>query len=313
MNVQFYKGALEKMVLIRETEQFIAKEFFDQKIFSFLHLMIGMEASPVGVCCSLDKDDICLGNHRSHGHYLAKGGDLSKLIYEVFGDQRGCCKGFGGSMHMLDRSVNFNGSTPILGSIPAIAVGQSFAAKLKGLNIATVVFLGDGAAEEGIFMESINLAANKECPIIFVIEDNKYSVNSSHLDRKSIHYSHKSLIEGLGAKYLRSNGQNFFNVYESAKELHNFVKSNQRPAVLHLDVLRRHAHSGPIFEHKDAEYRKEDTIEHREKMDPIKFMLSQSKDFKLSDSEINLFLKEVQEDIREKLSILKESINARQI
>ena len=172
------------MTKIRTTEVFIRNAFWDEKIFSFLHLSIGQEASAVGVALALSDKDIMLGNHRSHGHYLAKGGDLSKMIYEVFGDARGCCKGFGGSMHMLDRSVGFTGSSPILGSITSIAVGQSFACKQKKMDNITVVFLGDGAAEEGAFMESVNLAANKLCKIIFVIEDNKYAVNSSNLDRK---------------------------------------------------------------------------------------------------------------------------------
>ena len=207
-----------------------------------------------------------LGNHRSHGHYLSKGGDLSKMVYEVFGDTRGCCGGYGGSMHMLDRNVNFTGSTPILGSIPAIAVGQSFASKEKGEENVTVVFLGDGSAEEGNFMESVNLAANKKCKIIFVIEDNRYSVNSSHSDRKSQHYNHQSLFQGLGAKYIRQNGQNVKAVFDSASKAVDIAKETQ-PVVLHLDILRRHGHSGPILETKDEAYRIEDSIEYREKND----------------------------------------------
>ena len=109
-----YQESIKMMVRIRTAEMFIRDAFWDEKIFSFLHLSIGQEACAVGVASALSKHDIMLGNHRSHGHYLAKGGDLPKMIYEVFGDRRGCCKGYGGSMHMLDRSVGFNGSTPIL-------------------------------------------------------------------------------------------------------------------------------------------------------------------------------------------------------
>ena len=263
-----FEQAIRMMVKIRTSEMFIRDTFWDEKIFSFLHLSIGQEASAVGVATALNIPDLMLGNHRSHGHYLAKGGDLPKMIYEVFGDKRGCCRGFGGSMHMLDRSVGFNGSTPILGSIPSLAVGQSFASQQLGIDNVTCVFLGDGASEEGSFMESVNLAANKKCQIIFVIEDNRYSVNSSMLDRKSEYYSHKSLFEGLGAVYFRETGQDVKKVYKATVKAAAVAKTG-RPVVMHLDVLRRHAHSGPIMESKTEEYREEDTLEYREANDCI--------------------------------------------
>lgn len=263
-----FEAAIRSMVKIRTSELFIRDTFWNEKIFSFLHLSLGQEATAVGVASALRNEDLMLGNHRSHGHYLAKGGDLGKMLYEVFGDHRGCCKGFGGSMHMLDRSVGFTGSTPILGSIPSIAVGQSFACKESNIDNVTVVFLGDGAAEEGSFMESVNLAASKKCQIIFVIEDNKYSVNSSELDRKSLHYSHKSLFEGLGAVYFRENGQMVEQVYNVTLKCIEASKTG-RPVVLHLDTLRTHAHSGPILEEKTEDYRINDTIEDRQKNDCI--------------------------------------------
>lgn len=262
------ESAIRMMVKIRTAEMFIRNTFWDEKIFSFLHLSIGQEASAVGVASALKSSDLMLGNHRSHGHYLSKGGDLEKMIYEVFGDHRGCCKGFGGSMHMLDRSVGFTGSTPILGSIPSIAVGQAFACQQSGVENVTVVFLGDGAAEEGAFMESINLAANKKCSIIFVIEDNKYAVNSSDFDRKSKYYSHKSLFEGLGAVYIRQDGQNVEQVYISTLKAREDARKG-RPVVLHLDTVRRHAHSGPILETKTEDYRINDSIEQRDNNDCI--------------------------------------------
>lgn len=277
--------SIRMMVRIRTSETFIRDTFWNEKIFSFLHLSIGQEASAVGVASALDATDLMLGNHRSHGHYLAKGGDLPKMIYEVFGDKRGCCKGFGGSMHMLDRSVGFNGSTPILGSIPSLALGQAFACQQSGIDNVTTVFLGDGAAEEGSFMESINLAANKKCQIIFVIEDNKYSVNSSMLDRKSMHYSHKSLFEGLGAVYLRETGQDVKKVHATAVQAVLAAKKG-RPVVLHLDTIRRHAHSGPILEPKTEDYRVDDTVEQREENDCIKAAIRSAVDEGYSPADI---------------------------
>jgi len=170
---------------------------------------------------------------------------------------------------MLDKNAGFMGTTPILGSVSSISVGQSFAYQKIQPHSVVVVFLGDGAAEEGSFMESVNLAVNKSCNIIFVIEDNKYSVQSNKLDRKSMHYSHKFLFEGLGAMYFREDGQNVESVFNATSNALKFAR-NGRPVVLHLDVLRRHTHSGPILEMKDETYRDEsDTIKNRELNDCI--------------------------------------------
>ena len=301
----FFEKSIKKIVQIRTAEEFIAEKFFDEKIFSFLHLTIGQEAGAVGVISALLPEDIAMGNHRSHGHYLAKGGDLPKMIYEVFGDQRGCCGGFGGSMHMLDRSVNFNGSTPILGSIPPLAVGQAFASKESGINNVTAVFLGDGAAEEGVFMESVNLAANKKCNIIFVIEDNRYSVASSHTDRKSDAYSHKKLFEGLGSTYIRENGQNVLDVYKTAIKARNEALKG-KPVVLHLDLLRRHGHSGPMKENENADYRNEDTLDYRNQNDCLLIARTEAINSGISEEEVDVWIKSAQEETLETVIQTKE-------
>ena len=261
-------------------------------------------------CIDLSKHDIMLGNHRSHGHYLAKGGDLPKMIYEVFGDRRGCCKGYGGSMHMLDRSVGFNGSTPILGSVPSLAVGQSFACQQSGIDNVTVVFLGDGAAEEGSFMESINLAANKQCQIIFVIEDNKYSVNSNMLDRKSEHYCHKGLFEGLGAIYFRENGQDVKAVHNATVNAVRAAKT-KRPAVLHLETIRRHAHSGPILETENQDYRGDETIEYREENDCIALAMDLAVSDGVAKGDLEKLIRREQAETLDLLREVKSSIEVR--
>ena len=310
-NIFSYKKAVKLITKIRTVENFIRKAFWDEKIFSFLHLSIGQEAASVGVSLALDDGDLMLGNHRSHGHYLAKGGDLPKMIYEVFGDTRGCCKGFGGSMHMLDRNVGFMGSSPILGSIASIAVGQSFACR-KGDNI-TVVFLGDGAAEEGTFMESVNLAANKLCKIIFVIEDNKYAVNSSNLDRKSEKYSHKSLFEGLGAIYIRENGQEVEAIFNATRVAVQYARNGQ-PVVLHLDVIRRHTHSGPILEEEDELYRCEnDKVSDREANDCLINACLSAHAEGSSKAEIDSWIKEEECKVLKIINDTKDKITVRSL
>ena len=190
-----YKKALEKILLIRKTENLILKEFRNNKIFSFLHMSQGQEAVAVGVAMATNNEDFFFGNHRSHHHYLAKGGNVSKLIFEVFGDSRGCCGGVGGSMHLIDNKVNFKGSIPILGSSISLASGLAMSKKLDKKNSIVVVFIGDGSAEEGSFYETINLAGLYKLPLMVVLEDNKYAVESGHKDRKAKNYNFLISIE----------------------------------------------------------------------------------------------------------------------
>ncbi len=303
---------IEMMVLIRTVEEKIGTAFFDQKIFSFLHLMSGQEASPVGTLFDLEKTDLALGNHRSHGHYLAKHGNLERLVYEVFGDIRGCCKGYGGSMHMLDRSVGFMGTTPILASISPLSVGYAFSLKKKTNKNITVCFVGDGGAEEGVFSESVNLAGNKECPIVFVIEDNGYSVNSDNSQRKSPHYLHQDHFKGLGAEYIRVNGQKVWEV-STAMESSKKIALTGQPVVMHLDVLRRHGHSGPLKENSTSEYRLDfDTIEHREKNDCIKLACEYAElELGYDKSQLEESVETTNSEITKKMDALIGDINVR--
>ena len=257
---QLLSDMLKKMVQIRTTEEMIAEDFITSKIFSFLHLSIGQEGSAVGVGLASQKQDMLWGNHRSHGHYLARGGDLEKMIREIYGDAGGCCQGFGGSMHMLDRSVGFVGSTPILGSVAPLGVGLAFSQKVKETNGIAIAFIGDGAAEEGAFYESLNLAGLLRCPIMYVLEDNRYCVNSAHKDRKAKDYNIKAIIEGLGSIYKRVNGLHVWEVYESTKEIRDIILKENKPGVLHIDVLRHYGHSGPMKE-TDAPYRVGDDVQ----------------------------------------------------
>jgi len=260
---------LSKMVQIRTTEELIAEDFINSKIFSFLHLSIGQEGSAVGVGFASKEQDILFGNHRSHGHYLARGGNYEKMIREIYGDSGGCCLGFGGSMHMLDRSVGFVGSTPILGSVAPIGVGLAYSQKIKENDGVAIVYIGDGAAEEGAFYESLNLGGQMRCPLIYILEDNRYCVNSSHKDRKAPGYNIKTIIEGLGAIYERVDGQHVWEVFESTSKIREQVINEERPAVIHTDVLRFYGHSGPVKE-GNTPYRQGDDPKYREENDCIK-------------------------------------------
>lgn len=259
----------EKMYLLRKAETVIAEHYFNNKIFSFVHFYIGQEAVAVGVAGNLETKDRVFGNHRSHGHYLAKGGNLSAMYAEMLGKRTGCCGGKGGSMHMLDRSVGFMGSTPILASAAPIATGSALQQKMSGDPHLTVVFIGDGASEEGVFYESLNLAALMNLPILFVIENNLYSVNSPRNARKSEAHSYKKICDGMGIQYFEADGNDVQSVLtESAKAI-EIIKGQTRPVVIECTVFRHMAHSAPIRDDK-AGYRVIDTEEVRAKKDSVR-------------------------------------------
>jgi pyruvate dehydrogenase E1 component alpha subunit len=158
---------------IRAVELLISEKYSEQIFRCPVHLSIGQEAIAVGVSLNLKLEDKTISTHRSHAHYLAKGGDLFMMFSELIGSPLGCCKGRGGSMHIFDKSVGFMGSIPIVGSSLPVAIGLALAEKqLESKNIV-VAFIGDAALETGAFYESLNLAALKNLPLLIILEDNE--------------------------------------------------------------------------------------------------------------------------------------------
>lgn len=260
-------AAYKKMLLIRIAEQKIAELYLKNKIMSFVHFYVGQEAVAVGVADSLKKGDKMLGNHRSHGHYLAKGGDLKRMICELLGKEAGSSHGKGGSMHMIDKSVNFVGSTPILASVVPLSAGVAFEQRYNKKKDITVAFFGDGAFEEGVVYETLNLAGLFKIPLLLVVENNLYSVNSTLEDRRAEGNSPKVIVEGFGAKYLKADGNDYPDVRVKADELVEYLRSGKGPAVLECVTYRHMAHSAPIFDEKS---RKVDVLEKRLAEDPLK-------------------------------------------
>ena len=288
--------AYKKMFLIRRIEEDIVKHYFDNKIMSFVHFYIGQEAVAVGVCENLQLGDNAFGNHRSHGHYLAKGGDPKAMVAELLGKVTGCCRGKGGSMHMIDKSVNFIGSTPILGSVAPISAGSAFSQKLMGSNNITVSFFGDGASEEGVVYETVNYASLFKLPLLLVVENNLYSVMSKLKDRRSELHDLEKIVTGFGAKYIRADGNDFFDVYQKAALAVENIKTNKQPVVLECITFRHMAHSAPICDDK-AGYREVDTIEHRQKNDSVKNLRSYLLDH-YTEEQIALLEDEVNQNVR---------------
>jgi TPP-dependent pyruvate/acetoin dehydrogenase alpha subunit len=244
------------MLRIRMVEERISELYAEQEMRCPVHLCSGQEAIPAGVCANLGREDFVFGNHRSHGHYLARGGSLKAMLAEIYGKASGCSGGKGGSMHLVDLSVNIIGTTPIVGGIIPVAVGSAFASFLKNDSGVTVVFLGRGSTEEGAFYESLNFSALKKLPVLFVSEDNLFSVYSPLNVRQSENRSNLALAKAVGVSGAKGDGNDVAQVFELTSEAMGHIRGGKGPYFLELQTYRWREHCGPNFDN-DLGYREE--------------------------------------------------------
>jgi len=237
-----------KILRIRIVEEKIAELYSQQEMRCPVHLCTGQEAIAVGVCAHLGKEDYVMSNHRGHGHYLAKGGDLKAMMAEIYGRSTGCSKGKGGSMHLTDLNVNFLGSTPIVGGIIPVATGAAFGIAMKDQDRLTVVFFGDAATEEGVFCESLNFAALKKLPIIFVCENNFFSVYSPLRVRQPKERDNLALAKAYGISGAKGNGNDILEVYQLMEKAVSDIKRGSGPYYLEFDTYRWREHCGPGYD-----------------------------------------------------------------
>jgi TPP-dependent pyruvate/acetoin dehydrogenase alpha subunit len=239
--IQLYKELLR----IRSVEYAIAKKYSEQKMRCPIHLSIGQEAIAVGICANLKKKDKVFTAHRSHAHYLAKGGSLKKMIAELYGKLTGCAKGKGGSMHLIDIDSGVLGAVPIVGSTIPIGTGAAWAEKLNNSKNVVVIFFGEGATEEGVFQESLDYAALRQLPVLFVCENNRYSVYSSIEKRQSPNRSILRLAKSIGVDGFHLDGNDVLKIYKKSRELIVKIKKIKKPFLLLLDTFRHLEHCGP--------------------------------------------------------------------
>jgi len=295
------------MLRIRMIEERIAELYPEQEMRCPVHLCIGQEAIAAGVCANLSKKDYLFSSHRSHGHYLAKGGDLKRMLSEIYGKATGCCKGKGGSMHLVDLSAGVLGTTPIVAGIIPIATGAALGAKMKGKGNVTVVFFGDGATEEGVFFESLNFASLKKLPVLFVCENNFFSVYSPLSVRQPKERDNLSLVNSLGITGDKGNGNNVIEIYEMAKKAVANIRKGRGPYYLELETYRWREHCGPNFDN-DLGYRTEKDFLKWKKKCPIDLLEKKLlKDGTLNLSMINNFKQNIREEINDAVSFAKRS------
>jgi TPP-dependent pyruvate/acetoin dehydrogenase alpha subunit len=174
---EFLIGLYRMMVRIRLCEEALVEPILRKEVRCPCHLYSGQEAVAAGICAALEGRDFIFGTHRSHGHFLAKGGSMNALIAEIYGRETGCSRGRGGSMHLVAPEIGMLGSAPIVAGTIPLALGAALASAIRGDGRVTVSFFGDGAAGEGVLYESLNFAALRKLPILFVCENNGYSTH----------------------------------------------------------------------------------------------------------------------------------------
>ena len=203
---QLYARLYRSLRRIRRVEEEVIRIYPTDKIKSPVHLSIGQEAVSVGVCEALRREDIVFGTYRNHALYLAKGGDLKALMAELYGKATGCAKGKGGSMHLVDIAAGVMGGSAVVATTIPQEVGYALALQLQGKSQIVVSFFGDGAVEEGAFHESLNFAALKKLPVIFVCENNLYAIHSKLSDRQLLdNIPDRASSYGMNAERIESN------------------------------------------------------------------------------------------------------------
>tara|TARA_Y100000589_G_scaffold290518_1_gene293272 strand:+ start:2210 stop:3196 length:987 start_codon:yes stop_codon:yes gene_type:complete len=244
------KILLKTMMRIRAVEEKIAKEYSQQKMRCPTHLSIGQEAVPSAISMCINKNDFVVSTHRGHAHYLAKGGDLKAMIAEIYGKETGCSKGKGGSMHLIDTKVGFMGTSAIVGNSIPVGVGLALSSKLKKSDQISVVYLGDGAVEEGVFYESLNFAILQELRVLFVCENNLYSVYSSLDVRQPKDRKIVSIAKGIGAKAEQGDGNDIEECVKVGTHAINTIRSEGGPFFLEFATYRHREHCGPNFDNE---------------------------------------------------------------
>ena len=256
------------MARIRVIEQGIARHYKDQEMRCPVHLSVGQEAAAAGACAALGHDDYALSGHRSHSHYLAKGGDLKAMMAEIYGKATGCTGGKGGSMHLIDLDVGFLGAVPIVGATIPIAAGAAFASQMRDEDRVTMVFLGEGATETGVFYETINFAGLKDLPLIFLVENNYFSVYSPIDVRQKGEDRMLDIARAHGVEAARGDGNDVEQVYRMTQAAVDRARAGKGASLLEFTTYRWLEHCGPNYDN-DIGYRTEAEFQQWKARDPL--------------------------------------------
>ena len=276
----------------------ISKRYHEQKMRCPVHLSVGQEFLPGIIETFFDKNDKSVSGHRAHAHYLSKKCSLKKLIAEIYGKKTGCSGGIGGSMHLIDKSKGFYGSTAIVGNTIPIGAGISLSMSLNKTNKnLTYIFLGDGAVETGIFFETLNFVVLKKLPCLFICENNSFSVYSELRKRQPKNRKISKLVSSFGIKTDSANTAHLNDTFKKFSKAYNYVKKKQMPYFVEFHTSRKLEHCGPNYD-DDLNYRDKNFLNYWKKNDPLeKLEKTLLKKKYLSKTEILSFKSKIKDEI----------------
>ena len=292
-----------KMVEIRSFEEKVFELYAQNLVPGTIHLYAGEEAVAVGVCSNLRKDDYITSTHRGHGHCIAKGAQLNRIMAEILGKKTGYCEGKGGSMHIADFDVGMLGATAVVGAGLPIAMGAGLSMKLKGTDNVVACFFGDGASNQGTFHEAINMAAIWKLPVIFVCENNIYAMGT----RQSTVMLTENIADraiAYGIPGVAVDGNDVLAVYEVAQKAVERARIGEGPTLVECKTYRHKGHSRI----DPAKYRPKEEVAEWLRKDPIKqFKEKLLQENVVLEAEIQQIEKEVLTEIEEAVEFAKES------
>ena len=294
------RGFFREMLLIRRFEEKVEERFRAGELPGFLHVAIGQEAAATGVCAALERDDVIASTHRAHGHAIAKGTSVAKIMAELYGKLEGCSRGYGGSMHLYDLEVgNLGANAVVAGGLPGI-VGAAFAFQVRSEPRVAVAFFGDGATNTGTFHESLNLAQLWKVPALFVLENNGWAESTparQHLPLPVDELGKRA--HAYGMKLIEADGQDVEAVYLATLAAREHASSGKGPVLVHLRTYRLTGH----YVGDPQIYRDKDELkETRETKDPIELLRAR---LELSDDEVAAIDAEVTAEVEASVEFAK--------
>ncbi|MCK4781652.1 thiamine pyrophosphate-dependent dehydrogenase E1 component subunit alpha [Candidatus Parcubacteria bacterium] len=308
---EFLEKLYKMMLKIRFCEESFVDPILKKEIQCPVHLYSGEEAIAAGVCAALTEKDYVFGNHRSHGHYLAKGGDIKELIAEIYCKETGCSKGRGGSMHIIAPEKGFLGAAPIVAGTIPLAVGSALASKIRKQEAVSVSFFGDGATGEGVLYESLNFAALKKLPVIFICENNFYSTHLHIRECRPPAPIYK-IAQPFGISSIQVDGNDVLKIFKIAEKAVRLCRQGKGPFFIEFLTYRLRGHVGPDdnIQGSRADIRPAKEVEEWKRKDPVKrfekFILENKI---LEETKIQEIKKQIQDEVKQAHNFAKQSPN----
>jgi pyruvate dehydrogenase E1 component alpha subunit len=256
-----------EMLKIRLIEETMATRYADQEMRCPVHLSVGQEAVAVGACQALEQGDKLFSTHRCHAHYIAKGGDLDAMLGEIYGKETGCCGGRGGSMHLFDSEAGLEMSVPIVGSSLPLTVGAALAFRQQGRDRVAMTIIGDAATEEGTFHESLNFAKLHHLPVVFICENNLYSIYTNLRDRQPARPI-ADLALAHGVPSFTGDGNDVQAVLNMTRAAVDNARAGKGPTFLVFETYRWREHCGPNYDNHIG-YRTEEEFQQWKAVCPL--------------------------------------------